>query len=61
MVADAKVQQDSDTSRFHPESSNNSLTGEFHQPVGLPGTVEGGGGGSSCMLLGRGGGGMEAQ
>lgn len=40
MVAELKVQQDSDTSRFHSVSSNSSVTDGFQQQAGLPGTVE---------------------
>lgn len=62
MVPEAKVQQDSDMSRFSScEQQEQPDTDEFHQQVGFPVNCEGKWRTSSCLLLGREGGGLEAQ
>lgn len=61
MVAEAKVPQDTETSRFSTcEQQEQPDTDEFHQQVGLPVTVKGDGGPVAVCFWGKGGG-IEAQ
>lgn len=54
MVPEAKVQQDSDMSRFSScEQQEQPDTDEFHQQVGFPVTVKGNGGPVAACFWGE--------